>query len=248
MSHNKSQLQFSIIIPTLNEENYIGILLQALTQQTYNDFEVIVVDGNSDDATIDKVLEFKGRIDVRVLQSGIRNQSVQRNIGAQNAKYDHLVFFDADVKPVPEFMEKLANKVRRSNPDSLTAWNIPMSKKLVDKLMFGAYNVFYLEGMKKFQPGATGIFIYCRKEPFLSVSGFDKKITFAEDFDLTKRLHKAGYSFDILRKPGIHFSVRRLDKEGRAGFIKKQFKAGLYYHTKGVQATNEVIKPEFGKF
>ena len=49
----------SIIIPTLNEEKYIGKLLECLVNQTYTDFEVIVVDGGSKDKTINKVRDLK---------------------------------------------------------------------------------------------------------------------------------------------------------------------------------------------
>jgi len=45
---------FSIIIPALNEEKYLPHLLDDLTKQTFRDFEVILVDGNSSDATVAK--------------------------------------------------------------------------------------------------------------------------------------------------------------------------------------------------
>lgn len=45
---------FSIIIPTLNEEGYLPLLLEDLKKQTFNDFEVVHIDGNSDDQTVKK--------------------------------------------------------------------------------------------------------------------------------------------------------------------------------------------------
>ena len=50
---------FSIIIPTLNEEKYLPHLLADLAKQTFQDFEVIVIDGQSTDQTVPKTKLFK---------------------------------------------------------------------------------------------------------------------------------------------------------------------------------------------
>ena len=52
---------FSIIIPTLNEERNLPNLLKELSEQTFNDFELIVVDGLSDDKTLVKANSFKDK-------------------------------------------------------------------------------------------------------------------------------------------------------------------------------------------
>ncbi|MFH1244651.1 MAG: glycosyltransferase, partial [bacterium] len=49
---------FSLIIPALNEAKYLPLLLDDLSKQTFLDFEVIVVDGNSDDQTVAKAKSF----------------------------------------------------------------------------------------------------------------------------------------------------------------------------------------------
>lgn len=226
-------MNLSIIIPALNEEKYIGTLLGALAEQTFEDFEVIVIDGKSEDKTVQVVESFFPFLNIRILTSDVRNVSYQRNLGARHAKYEHLVFFDADVKPGPDFLEKLVKRLHRKPVDALTSWNKPMSNKAVDKVMYGAFNIIYMEGLKRFAPSAVGTFIYIKKSVFESVDGFDKEVVLAEDYDLIRRVHNAGYKFDVMRKPSIPFSVRRLDEEGRASFLKKQLKAGIYYHTKG---------------
>jgi len=50
---------FSIVIPTLNEEKYLPNLLNDLTKQKEKDFEIIVVDGKSEDRTIDIAIKYK---------------------------------------------------------------------------------------------------------------------------------------------------------------------------------------------
>ena len=94
--NNSGEMSLSIIIPTLNEENYVGKLLDCLCRQTYKDFEVIVVDGNSRDKTISVVEKFRKKLNLRLIKSE-RGVSLQRNVGAKHSKYDRLVFFDADI-------------------------------------------------------------------------------------------------------------------------------------------------------
>ena len=55
-----STMTASIVIPTLNEENYVGSLLSDIARQTRKAHEVIVVDGNSQDATASLVERFPG--------------------------------------------------------------------------------------------------------------------------------------------------------------------------------------------
>jgi cellulose synthase/poly-beta-1,6-N-acetylglucosamine synthase-like glycosyltransferase len=55
-----AMIRASIVIPTLNEENYVGSLLSDIASQTRKAHEVIVVDGNSQDATASVVERFPG--------------------------------------------------------------------------------------------------------------------------------------------------------------------------------------------
>ena len=94
-------MSFSICIPTLNEEKYIGGILGCLEKQTYKDFEVIVVDGNSKDKTKEEVLKFSGKYPLSFIES----PSVvfpSKGIMLQK-KNDYLIFFDADVMIEDDF-------------------------------------------------------------------------------------------------------------------------------------------------
>ena len=77
---------FTIIIPTLNEENFVGRLLNDLVKQTFNNFEIILVDGRSTDTTIEVVKKYAKILPFRkIIKIGGRNVSKQRNRGAQSA-------------------------------------------------------------------------------------------------------------------------------------------------------------------
>jgi len=76
---------FTIVIPTLNEENYLPRLLEDLSNQTFpkEQFEVIHVDGDSDDKTVALAKSFNKKISIKSIVIKKRNVSTQRNKGAQ---------------------------------------------------------------------------------------------------------------------------------------------------------------------
>jgi hypothetical protein len=76
-------------------------------------------------------------------------------------------------------------------------------------------------------------------------------VNFGEDFDLAKRLHDSGFTYALLKKPKIHVSVRRFDKEGRLNMIIKNLRAATYYLKDKENYIDKIqgkFKHEFGKF
>jgi glycosyltransferase involved in cell wall biosynthesis len=95
----------SIVIPTLNEKENIGRLLESIRLQTYRPLEVIVVDGCSTDGTPELVKDYADRYStdefwVKLFSEcdfgSVRSQPNARNIGIRNASSKYIVFFDAD--------------------------------------------------------------------------------------------------------------------------------------------------------
>ncbi len=241
-------MNFSILIPTLNEEKYLGTLLGALASQTEKNFEVVVVDGHSTDRTGKVALKYQKKLKLRFFKAKKRGVSFQRNFAAGKAKHSHLIFFDADVKPSPNFIKEVREILEKRDLDSLTTWNVPLSENKADKIIFYTFDAFYLSGLKKISPGAVGTFIYIKKEVFQALGGFRDEVNFGEDFELVRRLHREGYSFDVFRQPAISFSTRRLEKEGRVNFLKKMIKAGLRFQLTGALPAAEEVIHQCGNF
>src|SRR3990170_5565992 len=110
---------FSIIIPTLNEERYLPHLLEDLSKQTFKDFEAIIVDGHSNDATVAQALKFKGKLpELSILQSKERNVSFQRNLGGEKAEGSWLIFMDADNRVPEYFLEGVKYKIAFTKSDT----------------------------------------------------------------------------------------------------------------------------------
>lgn len=242
-------MKFSILIPTLNEEKYIGGLLGSLMKQTFKDFEVIIIDAHSEDKTVAVASKYKTKLDLRVINSTKRNISYQRNLAAKKARSDHFIFFDADVIVENNFIANINHAQVTKDFQLATSWLKPLSDRLSDKITFGLFNRFYLEITKYFTPGGIGAFLYIHRLAFEKVKGFDLTTNYGEDFDIVKRIHHEGFKYHLFRRPAVGFSVRRLDKEGRPSFIYKMIKSGIYYHTHGnLKNKNLYIKHEFGKF
>lgn len=90
----------SLIVPALNEEKYIGELLESAAAQSEPFTEIVVAD-SGDDATGD----IARKAGAKVVRCERGNVSVSRNAGAKAAKGDVLVFADADKHLAPEFLE-----------------------------------------------------------------------------------------------------------------------------------------------
>ncbi|HOS88483.1 MAG TPA: glycosyltransferase [bacterium] len=244
-------MMFSICIPTLNEEKYIGGILGCLEKQTFRDFEVIVADGKSSDNTKKEVMKFSDKLPVTFLESPKRGVSFQRNYAAKSAKGKYIIFFDADVMIEDDFLQKINSYLEKEDIDILTTWNKPMSSKPIDEFIYLFMNIFMLELIKKKSPGAVGVFICVKKSSFEKIGGFRENVNFGEDFDLAKRLHDSGFTYALLKKPKIHVSVRRFDKEGRLNMIIKNLRATTYYLKDKENYIDKIqgkFKHEFGKF
>ncbi|MCS7092722.1 MAG: glycosyltransferase, partial [Patescibacteria group bacterium] len=115
-----------IVIPTLNEEDHIGLLLSDLENQTIKANEILVVDGKSSDKTREIVKKYKN---VKLIKSK-RGVGHQRHFGAQRLTSDILVFLDADTRVKPNFIEKIFFYFGKHNPDIACAYYLPSSKNI----------------------------------------------------------------------------------------------------------------------
>jgi glycosyltransferase involved in cell wall biosynthesis len=101
----------SVIVPAYDEEAVIGLCLASLAHQTISDYEVIVVDDGSRDAT-PRIARNAG---ARVIATSHEGDCSARNAGAAVADGEVLVFCDADEEFAPEFLERLVEPL--SDPE-----------------------------------------------------------------------------------------------------------------------------------
>ncbi|MFH2020735.1 MAG: glycosyltransferase [archaeon] len=231
----------SIIIPTLNEEKYLPILLESIGKQTYKDYEIIVTDSDSKDKTVAIARKFG----CRVVKIHNGSPAKGRNAGAKVAKGDLLLFLDAD----GEFrraneLEVFIRHFLQRKIGSCSCKHYAITKnpfiKFVNIMQFLAE---YL--MQSTLPYACGYFIACYKWIHIKIGGYDEVLKVSEDVNYVRRAAKLG-KFRILSDVEIWTSPRRIEKEG----IKYIF-FGVWvfiynlFHS-GFKKTN--YDYEFGKF
>jgi glycosyltransferase involved in cell wall biosynthesis len=89
-------MRFSLVVPTLNRVDDVRILLQSLVEQTFADFEVLLVDQNDDDRLGPIVEIFTPRLNLTRLRSTVRNSSHARNVGLPLCRGELIAFPDDD--------------------------------------------------------------------------------------------------------------------------------------------------------
>jgi succinoglycan biosynthesis protein ExoO len=107
----------SVIIPAYNAENYIEKAIQSVLEQTYPNFEVIVIDDNSTDRTVDVVREFRDeRIKLLVNEQNM-GPSYSRNRGIIEAKGEWIALLDSDDWWDKDRIGSLIKVVKQFSPD-----------------------------------------------------------------------------------------------------------------------------------
>lgn len=205
---------FSIVIPTLNEEKYLPLLLGDLVKQTFKDFEVIHVDGNSDDSTIQKAKKYKRFIAIKTKVVKKRNVAFQRNTGGALAKGQWIIFMDADNRLPKYFLQGLKYQLEKNPSTGVFTTYIEISDQIsMSKTVENAVNLGYEMLSFVGKEVALGSMIGTSKTVISKVE-FRENAQIFEDAFFVKDCIARGYRFNIFREPKYTFSLRRLRKEG----------------------------------
>jgi glycosyltransferase involved in cell wall biosynthesis len=218
----EGSLKISVIIPTLQEGNYIGETLSVLAKSSKN-LEIIVVDGGSNDETVDIAKKFTDKVYV-FNERGIGRA---RNHGACKASGDILIFMDADVQPSTDFVEKILSAFRDRNVVGVTCNVMPRDPRPPEAAFFRFYN-FLLRFFAHFKPHSRGEFFAVRREAFLKIGGFNENLPCIEDHDLALRLSKIG-KIIFLKNLTVYESMRRFRQMGFLKVLKLWISNYIFY-------------------
>jgi glycosyltransferase involved in cell wall biosynthesis len=219
----------AIVVPTLNEQNYIGLLLDSVLRQTVLPQEIVVVDARSSDKTAAEIQERHRRCSFITLYVVPPSTiSVQRNFGANRSRANDILFLDADVVLLsPDTLAKLLAEVRQRRPDIAAATNLPLSKDWRDWLYYFAIDAIF-RLVKPIWPMAMGTNMYVNRQTLERLGGFDEGVRFAEDHEFVQRAVKRKARFLFLNTPKVFTSTRRLDVEGRWKYTLKMVRSLLW--------------------
>jgi len=232
-------VRVSVVIPALNEERHVGLLLSDLLGGTRKPDEVIVVDAGSEDGTVAVVEGFPG---VRLLR-GAPPVAKGRNLGGFSATGDLIVFFDADVRVDPDFVEGFVAEVERRRLDVACPRYVPDGPSTpAIRAVHGFFNAL-IKASERALPSGAGHCIAVRGEVFRRSRGFDADLKF-DDIELVRRLSK-GRRFGVVDEE-VRVSDRRYRKYGTLRtFLRHLLMAPMFALGKFHWANR--IEYEFGK-
>lgn len=231
----------SIIIPTLNEEKYLPKLIANIKEQSFNNYEIIISDGNSSDQTR-LIAQAAG---CKVVNSFDRHPSFQRNNGAKIAQGEVLLFLDADVRLPANFLTVAYQDFNSRKLDFAGFYLKFDSTKIIYKI----YNIIYyllFYPSQYFKPLLVGAAIIVKKSAHEKVNGFDQSIVVGEDFDYAWRLGKK-HRFRMIKSTYFYYSPRRWEKEGHLKTIFKLIFLAIYFLFKG-PSRKKIVDYDFGQF
>jgi len=223
----------SVIIPTYNTAKYINFAINSILNQTYNDYEIIVVDDGSTDNTKEVLKRYWGKI--RYFYQQNQGVSYARNLAIKHAKGRYIALLDSDDEWLPDRLSEgvtiLDNRKEVGlvhsdytviTEDGNIFQKYDINKKIILKYASGDISKYILFG-KIHINCLTVIF---RKSCIEMVGNFDKNLSKlgAEDRDLWYRISRA-YKIYYINKP---LALCRARRNSLSSNTKNMMKARCY--------------------
>lgn len=185
----------SVIIPTFNRAHMVGRAIQSVLDQSFKDFEIIVVDDASSDNTEEQV----GAIDddrIKFVRHEVnRGGGAARNTGARLAEGEYLSFLDSDDEWKPAKLQKQL-EVFCNNPHGLDNLGVVLTGRVrvveetgtVTATKVNGYAGFLRDRVFQRQINGGYITLMSRREVFMDAGLFDEQLPACQDWDLLVRL------------------------------------------------------------
>ena len=200
MNGEDKKVKMSVIIPVYNKEGYLNELISDLINQTFTDYECILVDDGSTDgsgAICDKAYDADDRFKVFHIKNG--GVSNARNFGIDKAQGEYITFVDSDDRLYPEYLDNLFRLITENDVDfvisGLENFWIGLDKKTYTKAPYtGKKKKSEILSTFGEVQKETGIFGFCVAKIFrkdlIDDIRFDKNLKLAEDLDFYLKIYK----------------------------------------------------------
>lgn len=202
----------SVIIPTYNRAHLIKDAVESVLNQTYQDFELIVIDDGSTDNTREVLAVYKDKL--TYIYQDNQGRSSARNHGIKLAQAEFIAFLDSDDVWFPDKLERQVPILESAPPDVVLVhgykcivdqnlqlvpgWELKLRKSytLAEKGEETYENYLYFNCIFTSS-------ILVRKTAIIEIDGYDASIGSLEDLDLYLRLLLKGYNFTFISEPAL---------------------------------------------
>lgn len=209
----------SVIIPLYNKEKQIAATLKSVIEQTFQDFEIIVVNDGSTDNSATEVLKVKDP-HIRLIHQENTGVSAARNRGIQEARFDLIAFLDADDNWKPNYLENQYELSKKYPQCSVYACNYEfrnadgtITSTIIRRLPFQESEGIlsnYFEVASCSHPPIWTSAVMVRKEAIQAIGGFPIGIKSGEDLLTWARL-AANYQIAYSKEVCAIFNVEGYD-------------------------------------
>ena len=185
--------KISILLPVYNDENYITDAISSVLNNSYRDFELVIINDGSNDKTLEKIHEFN---DSRIKLFSKSNTGLidSLNYGIDKCQYDIIMRMDGDDVIHPDKIKIQLKEFINSDLILLGTSGVVInnSNKIVSKLKLPKDHEAIITAQLKLLPSIIHPSIMVYKEALIKVGKYDPQIEVAEDYDLFLRLSKIG--------------------------------------------------------
>lgn len=199
-------MRFSVIIPLYNKAPYVGKALRSVLDQTFTDYEIIVVDDGSTDesARVAGEVLSKAAVDCQLIRQENAGVSMARNNGAARSKGEYLCFLDADDWWDPSFLERMDWLIKMYPDAGIWGTNYYYVKNGRMRICVQGVDTGYINYCKAYSEGMamplTSISVAVSPAVYDEFHGFNPKLKLGEDFDLWIKI-ALNYKVAFLNEP-----------------------------------------------
>lgn len=202
----------SVIIPTYNRAHLVKDAVESVLNQTYQDFELIVIDDGSTDNTREVLAVYKDKL-TYIYQEN-QGRSAARNHGIKLAQGEYIAFLDSDDVWFPDKLERQVPVLESAPPDVVLVhgykcivdqnlqlvpgWELKLRKLYTSAEKREETYENYLHSSCNFTSS-----ILVRKTAIIEIGCYDILIRTLEDLDLYLRLLLKGYNFAFISEPAL---------------------------------------------
>ena len=210
----------SVVIPLYNKGPLIGRTIKTVLNQSYQDFEIVVVNDGSTDDSVAEVEKFQD-LRIRIINQHNSGVSVARNRGIQESKGEYIALLDGDDEWKPDYLKIQYELTQKYSECDVFAVNYELhdvnsgkvTNTIINKLPFKDTDGVldnYFEVASCSHPPICSISIMARKRVFESIGGFPLGIKSGEDLLTWARL-ACRYKIAYCKTPLAVFNIEGYD-------------------------------------
>lgn len=207
-------MRYSVIIPVYNRPDEVDELLQSLTQQTFRDFEVIVVEDGSAIPCKNVADNYRDLLDLHYYSKPNSGPGQTRNYGAERSRGEYLIILDSDCILPEGYLAAIDEELKRQYADAFGGpdWAHASFTDLQKAINYSMTSFFTTGGirggkkkMDKFYPRSFNMGV--QRKVYQALGGFSQ-MRFGEDIDFSIRIFKGGYACRLFPDAWVYHKRR----------------------------------------